>query len=292
MSAKTVNGPEKKTKKHSVLNVLKGLGLSTAIFAAGYMSKGDNNKETPPEVNDKAAITSSTMDSEVGEENKFVEMDDDMAFAPDIHAIWRGKFAEARDSGQIDKANDLSMREGWHMPIDQNSVLWSLLSMNTPEFQKAYNSLDKVSRTYYNGYLDMIARGLQDIAQIQSPTSAHKNTADVNALFEAQYLGLMEELLKTDFTKDSKGNISQDAHDILVDYQLFQTASEQVLGPALSMYLVPELGYDFIKGFQRTVDQLKDPKSGKKVLAELNSMDGNVKKTSNKRMGPIGGHGR
>lgn len=292
MSAKTVNTSEKKIKKHGFLNILKGLGLSTAIFAAGYMSKGDNKQETRPEANDKAAITSNTMDPELAEENKFVEMDDDTAFAPDIHAIWRGKFAEARDSGQIDKANDLSMREGWHMPIDQNSVLWSLFSMNTPEFQKAYNGLDKVSRTYYNGYLDMIARGLKDIAQIQSPTSAHKNTADVHALFEGQYLGLMEELLKTDFTKDSKGNISQEAHDILVDYQLLQAASEQVLGPALSIYSMPEYGYDFIKGLQRAIDQLKDPSSGKKFLAEFNSTNGNAKKSSSRRMGPIGGHGR
>ena len=274
----------KKKKNGRLLNILKGVGLSSALFAAGFMSNRDKNKETRSEPNDNAAITANVNDPELMEENDFVVQ------SPDIHAIWRGQFAEARDSGKIDKANDLSTREGWHMPIEKNSVLWSVFSMNTPEFQKAYNGLDKVSRTYYNGYLDMVARGLQDIAQIQSPVSAHKNTADVNAAFEADYLAYMDSLLKADFTKD-KGHISQEAHDVLVDYQLFQTASEQVLGPALSIYLMPEYGYDSIKDLQKAVAQLKNVDSGKKFLSTLNAQNKTPEKRP-RRSGPIGGHGR
>ena len=281
----------KKRKKGGLLGVLKGLGLSTALFAAGFMSNGEKHNETRPERNDKAAITVNINDAELAQENDFMEMGDAInQQSPDIHAFWRGQFAEARDSGKIDQANNLSTREGWHMPIDQNSVLWSVFSMNTPEFQKAYNGLDEVSRTYYNGYLDMVARGLQEISMIQSPVSAHKNTADVNALFEANFLSYMDSLLKADFTKDQKGHISQEAHNTLVDYQLFQTASEQVLGPALSIYLMPEYGYESIKTLQQAVAELKDRNAGSKLLSKLNSKSKSSKKSQIR--GPIAGRGR
>ena len=238
-------------------------------------------------------------DSEVDDINIVPPPDENMGPAGhdiDIHARWRGQFHEAQNSGKIDQAHAISSQYGWMIPIPESSPLWTL-SVNSPEFQKEYNKLNKTQREYYNVYLSFLSEGLGHLARMDSSTASHHDTADVTAWMQGRYVSVINDLLAADMPSGrvSREKLSQETSFRIADFQLM-TKADQMLQTAMTAYQVvretDQNADEVMEAFYNAATTLQDPVAGKKLLSQRTSSSGNSVRRIHKSHEGHGGGGR
>ena len=215
----------------------------------------------------------------------------------DAHVLWRGQFYDARNSGKISDAHSISSYYGWLIPIPESSPLWEL-NINSPEFQKEYNKLNKIQRSYYNGYLSFLSEGLGHLARMWSATAAHKSTVEVTAWMQGRYLSVVENMLSADFPlgRGVREKLSQETCFRIADFQMM-TKADQMLQSVMAAYqTMRDEGINPYETMLAAYDAsviLQDPVSGKAFLSQRIPHSENIgKRHMHKRHEGHGGAGR